>query len=76
MAPESIGPVPPPENFTATVEAFGTTEPSDANTSVGSVATHAPSRHTRTAWPYWRTVNEPSGCAHVSVASVRADVNS
>ncbi|MFI5704844.1 hypothetical protein ACIA78_32975 [Streptomyces xanthochromogenes] len=76
MTPDSIGPLPPPENLTGTVAAFGTTEPSAANTRVGSAATHVPPRHTLTACPYCRTVNVPSGCAHVSVDSVRADTNS
>ena len=51
FTPDSNGPLPPPENDTATVAAFGTTDPSAAKTRVGSVGIHAPLRHTRTGDP-------------------------
>lgn len=76
LTPDSNGPLPPPENATDTVDAFGTTVPSVANASVGSVAIHAPPRSIRTGVPYRLTDHVPSGRAHVSVDSVRAEVSS
>ncbi|MFG3084895.1 hypothetical protein [Streptomyces parvulus] len=46
------------------------------NDSVGSVATHAPSRSIRTGVPCRFTDHVPSGNAHVSEDSVRAESSS
>ncbi|GJF31540.1 hypothetical protein KNE206_42400 [Kitasatospora sp. NE20-6] len=59
-----------------TDDAFGLTEPSGANTSVGSAGIQAPPRSTRTGAPYRFTENVPSGRAQVSDNSVRAEVSS
>ncbi|MFE0346843.1 hypothetical protein [Streptomyces griseoluteus] len=69
-------PVPPPEKDTATVAAFGDTRPSDVKASVGSVAVQTPSRSIRTGVPYRFTDHVPSGSAHVSDDSVRAETSS
>ncbi|MFF2744217.1 hypothetical protein ACFVVA_01630 [Kitasatospora sp. NPDC058048] len=64
-------PLPPPENSTSAVAALAATTPPGRSVRVGSMSTQVPPRRTQCGWTYVVVTSCPSGCATVSLDSVR-----